>query len=158
MLANYFARENYDNTYVNQTGDILQGDLNMNNHRILNIGNPPKHYAPEQIVKKILGGEQSVFIVSNKDWKCIIVNFRLSKSFTSAIIPREFVDKEIVVDVAKYYKKQFKYIIYAVVKLTNLSDNGHFDLAFLNVGFYRTNRFRKRVGDSSYFISSVIIL
>ena len=162
MLSNYFAREslksrNDDDIYVNQSGDVMSGNLDMNNYRILNIGGEKKDKM-EIINKKILAGETAVFIVENSTWKFIIVNFRLSKSFTSTIIPREFADKEIVVDVTKYYKKQFKYKIYAVVKLTNISSKGHFDIQFINSGFYRMNKFQKRVGDSSYFISSVYIL
>ena len=159
MLSNYFAKSRDDNNdiYVNQSGDVMSGNLDMNNYRILNIGGEEKDKT-EIINKKIIAGETGVFIVKNSDWKFLIVNIHLSKSFISSIIPREFVNKEIVLDVTKYYKKQFKYKIYAVVKLTNINSKGYFDLQFINSGFYRMNKFQKRIGDSSYFISSVIII
>ena len=161
MLANYYARDSLksrdDDVYVNQSGDVMSGNLDMNNYRILNIGGEEKDKM-EIINKNILAGETGVFIVKNSNWKFIVVNIHLSKSFISSTIPREFINKEIVLDVVKYYKNKFRYKIYAVVKIANIDKNGHFDLQFINAGFRRLNKFQKRVGDSAYFISSVIVI
>ena len=150
MLANYYAKTRYDDDdYIIQNQTIVSSEVNPFN--IINNG-------IEKIDKKILGGETGVFIVKNKNWRLLIVNIKLHNSYTSTIIPRDFEDKEIVVDVMKYYKKAFKYKIYAVVKLLNIGQKGHFDLMFVNTGFYKSSIFRKRTGDSSYYISSVLII
>ena len=52
-----FATKTYaDQNYINVEGDTLQGDLDLNNHKITNVGKPTadkdcatKHYIDQQI-------------------------------------------------------------------------------------------------------------